>query len=292
MANLNFQAQGTRETRLVADTEPVEESWSTGEVDIIVHALEADGYARHDSDITSISQLSDFLGGHGQYGGRLNHARTGNFLLLIEDISPEVVSELTNHLDIETDVFKHHARERLNGKGIRQRESILHADKLASTLLGRTSTKKDSYSLTWWKLLTYSLAKYTSEMEALMESNADATKVVVPHFSVQISDTQRKVDPSKKQITQVKSGARELLRQWNKTRDEAEGYGNHSRNLDLERTVETVYKLHCNTYRAHQVVSEVKDDMWGSASEERLTYVKASSHGSTFCTDLYLPFLA
>jgi hypothetical protein len=46
---------------------------------------------------------------------------------------------------------------------------------------------------------------------------------------------------------------------------------------------ETICTLYSNTYRAHQVISEVKNDRWGSASEERLTHIKASSNGSTFC---------
>jgi hypothetical protein len=88
------------------------------------------------------------------------------------------------------------------------------------------------------------LQGYIYEREALTESDADATKVVVPHFSVHISDTRRKVGSSKKQITQVKSGVNELLRQWKKTRDEAEMTRSSAKDRQVEQTEETVFKPH------------------------------------------------
>ena len=69
----------------------------------------------------------------------------------------------------------------------------------------------------------------------------------------------------------------ELLRQWKRTKDEAENV------TQREQTVETIYTLCSNTYRAHQVISEVKNNYWGSASEERITHIKARIHDASFC---------
>jgi len=155
-----------------------DQPWSTGEVDIKVHSLQ------HDFDIHSLSQLHCFLADCSRPDRAVN-----KYLLLIEDISPEVIRELRENLDIQNDVFEHHMMERLNGDSTQQVGNFLHAEKLSSTLLGRVSTKRDNYSLTWWRLLTHSLVGYTYEKEALTESDADATKIVVPHFSVHISST-------------------------------------------------------------------------------------------------------
>ena len=182
MDDTNPQSPSAAETHLVV--EPEEDSSQTGGVDIIIHSLLADGYVGHDFDIASKSQLLDFLN-----RVRLPDAPANQYLLLIEDISPEVIHELTGHLHIHTEVFEHHRKGRLNGDGTQQAGADLHAQKLGSTLLGRASATKDNYSLTWWKLLTHSLMKYAYEREALTEHNANAMKVVVPHFDVHISDT-------------------------------------------------------------------------------------------------------
>jgi hypothetical protein len=242
----------------------------TEKVDIIVHCIFTDGSIRHETNLTSHSELRAFLQSPPS-------ASTGHYLLSIEDISAKVAEDLTDCLHIQADVFKHHTRGRLNSDDSRHVESVLHSEQLVSTLLGRASTRKDNYSLTWWKLSTHSLSQYSFEIEALTESNADATKIVVPHFNVQISNTRRKVGSTKVQVAQVRSGINELLRQWKKTKDEAK------RVTKKELVEETICTLYSNTYRAHQVISEVKKDRWGSASEERLTHIKASSNGSTFC---------
>jgi hypothetical protein len=63
MEDSNFQPRRPTETHPVPlRAEPVEELWSTGKVDIIVHSLSADGYARPDFKLTSKSQLDNFLG--------------------------------------------------------------------------------------------------------------------------------------------------------------------------------------------------------------------------------------
>ena len=287
MDDTNPQSPSAAETHPVVESE--EELSQIGGVDIIVHSLFTDGYSGHDFKINSKSQLLDFLN-----SVSLPDAPSNQYLLLIEDISPEVIHELSNRLHIQADIFDHHTKGRLNGDDTQQTGSVLHAQKLGSTLLSRASARKDNYSLTWWKLLTHSLAGYTYEREALTESDADATKVVVPHFSVHISDTRRKVGSTKNQTTQVKSGFKEFVRQWKKTQDETEmiWHSNKEKSL-VERREETVCKLYCNTYRPHQVISEVERDRWGSAGEERLTYVKASMNGSTFCNyNLYPAFLA
>ena len=74
-----------------------------------------------------------------------------------------------------------------------------------------------------------------------------------------------------RQVAQVKSGAKEFLRQWKKTKEEAKG-------VTKELAEETICTLYSNTYRAHQVISEARDNKWGSASEERLTYFKPTRH--------------
>lgn len=264
------QSRSKRIPTTTLTAERVGSPWSTEKVDIVVHSLSSNGTIRLETTISSPSSLRTFL-------QKPPNASSNHYLLSIEDISPEVVKELTECLHIQADAFKHHTRGRLNNDSSRQVKGALHSDQLVSTLLGRASARKDSYSLTWWKLSTHSLSKYSFEIEALTESDADATKIVVPHFNVQISNTRRKVGSTKVQVGQVKSGVNELLRQWKKTKDEAE------RVSRKEETEETICTLYSNTYRAHQVISEVKNDRWGSASEERLTHIKVRSNGSTFC---------
>jgi hypothetical protein len=243
---------------------------SSEKVDIIVHCLLADGSLRHETNLASRSELRAFLQSPPS-------ASTSQYLLSIEDISKEAAEDLSDSLHIQADFFKDHTRGRLNSEDTRPNKSALHSERLVSTLLGRASAQRDNYSLTWWKLSTHSLSQYSFEIEALTESDADATKIVVPHFNVQISNTRRRVGSTQNQVTQVKSGAKEFLRQWKKTEAEAR------RDTRKEVAVETICTLYSNTYRAHQVISEVKDNKWGSASEERLTYFKAKSQGPTFC---------
>jgi hypothetical protein len=278
MEDSSIQSPNATETDpLTVRSQPAEGLSSEDSVDIIVHSLSAKAKGRPKFKLTSEWQLIDFLGdemlGKNQY------------LMLIEDISPEVIRVLSRYLHIQEDVFEHHTRGRVNNDDTRQVGGVLHAKNLASTLLGRASAKKDKYSLTWWKLQTHSLQRYTYEREALTESGSDATKVVVPHFSVHISDTRRQVGSGNKHKTQVNSAVNELRRQWKKTKGEAELNHSKAKALQVEETEDTIFKLHCNTYRAHQVISEVKHDVWGAASEERLSYVKASRRGSTFCND-------
>ena len=242
---------------------------SAEKVDIIVHCLLSDGSFRHETDLTSHLALRDFLQSPPSNP-------TGQYFLSIEDISDEVAKDLSDCLNVQAEVFRDHTRGRLNSDGSKHDKDALHSEQLVSTLLGRASARKDNYSLTWWKLCTHSLSKYSFEIEALTESGADATKIVVPHFDVQISNTRRSVGSTKDQVAQVKSGAKEFLRQWKKTKEEAKG-------VTKELAEETICTLYSNTYRAHQVISEARDNKWGSASEERLTYFKAESNGSIFC---------
>jgi hypothetical protein len=142
----------------------------TEKVDIIVHCLFTDGSIRHETNLTSHSELRAFLQSPPS-------ASTGHYLLSIEDISAKVVEDLTDCLHIQADVFKHHTRGRLNSDDSRHVESVLHSEQLVSTLLGRASARKDNYSLTWWKLSTHSLSQYSFEIEALTESNADLLRL-------------------------------------------------------------------------------------------------------------------
>jgi hypothetical protein len=111
------------------------------------------------------------------------------YFLSIEDISDEVAKDLSDCLNVQAEVFKDHTRSRLDNDGSKHDKDALHSEQLVSTLLSRASAKEDNYSLTWWKLCTHSLSKYSFEIEALIESGTDTTKIVVPHFDVQISNT-------------------------------------------------------------------------------------------------------
>ncbi|ORY12844.1 hypothetical protein BCR34DRAFT_285402 [Clohesyomyces aquaticus] len=215
-----------------------------------------------------------------------------DYLLLIEDISNDVVQCLVETLDLNANFVTEHVKGRVNDDGHEKRKSGLHVDRIQSTLFDHISRRENQESFTWYKLFTHSREGFTREKEALDGSAADTRKMTVPHFEVHISDTFRKDTPAEMDL-RVKSVGDLVSTQWRKQKEAAgrRKGGTSSKEHDLvptsqkshsEHVSRKVHKLDAKTYRPHQVITEVKKDTWGAAAEERITFSKVERNGSKY----------
>ena len=149
------------------------------------------------------------------------------------------------------------------------------------TLFGASSAKSDITSISWWRLLSQSKEGLRREEEALNESKADASKIVAPVFPIKLQET----------VTEDSDERYDWS--WNNMKHPIESFNAFKRQLTfpVEDIQDTIFKLDCHTYRPHQVITEVKDKEWGSASEEHMTFFKINRDGSDYCKLEFLCFV-
>lgn len=263
-------------------------------VDIVVYTFVKDVCVGREKHLKNVDDLRTLLEDTSSQQGSPN-----DFLLLIEDISNEVVESLVDILDLNPKTVAEHVKGRVNDDGLEKRRSDLHVDRIQSTFFDHISRRDNQESLTWWKLFSHSRAGYTREKEALDGSTADTRKMTVPHFEVHVSDTFRRSTAPAEMDLRVKSVGALVRTQWKrKQREMASRRGKEqklpssSKEDDTSSTAQKshvelrsrkVHRLDAKTYRPHQVVTEVKEDTWGAAAEERITFSKLERDGSKYC---------
>ncbi|KAF2471800.1 uncharacterized protein BDR25DRAFT_303198 [Lindgomyces ingoldianus] len=257
--------------------------------DVIIYRYENDACVGDGMHLKTVDDVRAFLESLSSA-----HLSSTDFLLLIEDISNDVIQTLADNLDFNPSTVTEHVKGRVNDDGSEKRKSGLHVDKIQSTLFDHITRRDNQESLTWWKLFSHSRTGYTREKEALDVCGADTRKMTVPHFEVHISDTFRDTAPAEMDI-RVRSVATTVKTQWQKQKEmasrkkskEAPLSKEHNLGLTAERShpeqrSRKVHKLDAKTYRPHQVITEVKKDTWGAAAEERITFTKLEREGSRF----------
>jgi hypothetical protein len=249
-------------------------------VDVILYSFPQNGNASSQFHFQTEGELAFYLKNY-----RSMSAQPSVNLLFIEDISPHITRKLRTYLNFQPANVTNHVKGRTNESDEEKTQKVLHKNKLQSTLFSSVGGSENDYSLTWWKLSTHSLEGYMCETEAFKNSNADLKKVVVPHFTVQFSDTLKDVVPGHEKKSNPSSALKLLKADWRKAREEADG---QPVKIVVENIQEKIYKLDCHTYRPHQVITEVIDDMWGTACEERFTCSQISNQGSTYCKNFNL----
>jgi hypothetical protein len=199
------------------------------------------------------------------------HSRS-QYLFLIQDISQGVIDDLEEELGFPASVAEEHVKGRVNGESSRPQRTRLHSERLASNFFSTSSAKSDITSISWWRLLSQSKEGRRRE-EALNESKADASKIVAPVFPIKLQGT----------VTEDTEERHDW--RWNDVIHPIRSFNAFKRQLTfpVENIQDTIFKLDCHTYRPHQVITEVKDKEWGSASEERMTFFKTNRDGSDYC---------
>ncbi|MCJ1307254.1 hypothetical protein MMC25_000900 [Agyrium rufum] len=236
-------------------------------------------------------------------------------VLLINDVFDELSRFLHSKLGFHPTASSRHTSGRVNDKASLSSKLHLHTDSLEATLFDRLRPNQSHTSITWWRLFRHSRAGYSREREAFDEDHADTNKVVAPHFVLNISDTRIETRPNdlRRQLESRKPD----VKQWygniktnilgdrkqalvgqrdqegspdqiplpvqestpaltpTSEQDEDRGDGQYKATINL-------HKLSCRTYRPHQVVTEVHDDNWGCAGEERVTFSQGQVNGTTF----------
>jgi hypothetical protein len=245
--------------------------------DVISYSLSACGNSTSSSKehFKTATQLISFLEIQSS-GGRESAAQ--EVYLLIEDISDDVIRILKNHIGFQPGTAAEYSSGRVNNSA-QGDAAKLHADRLSSTLFDRARPNEIQELLTWWKLFSHSRAGYGRESEALRENNADTRRIVVPHFTVHISDTLRETSYNGPEV-----GVRTLLSSLRQRQPENKGglHGLLGPKPGLEISTK-VHKLDCFTYRPHQVITEVTHDTWGAAGEERVSFSQLWKGSTKFC---------
>jgi hypothetical protein len=203
------------------------------------------------------------------------------YLFLIQDISQGVIDGLEEELGFPASVAEEHVKGRVNGESSRPERTGLHSERLASNLFGASSAKSDITSVSWWRLLSQSKEGRRREEKALNESKADASKIVAPVFPIKLQETATEDTDERHDWN------------WNDMKHPIRFFNAFKRQLTfpVEDIQDTIFKLDCHTYRPHQVITEVKDQEWGSASEERMTFFKITRDGSDYCKPEFLCFV-
>lgn len=262
-------------------------------VDVIIHSFQHDVATGPGTHVRTLDDLKAFL-----EKDPTSQSPGTDYLLLVEDIPNHAVEYMADVLDFNPKTALEHVKGRVNDWRDKSR-SDLHVNKLRSTLFDHISRRENQESLTWWRLFSHSRKGYTREKEALDKAAADTRKITVPHFEVHISDTFRK-SPS----DDIELGAKGLgalvKSQWQKKQKEM-GHRRKTKQPQLPSSLNDttpdptttsqptelrsreVFKLDSVTYRAHQVVTEVDDDVWGAAAEERITFSRIRRDGSNYC---------
>ncbi|KAF2837332.1 hypothetical protein M501DRAFT_995934 [Patellaria atrata CBS 101060] len=251
-------------------------------VDIIVLISNYGKRLREQTHITNLLDLDYFI------EGITSSSQKADYLFLIEDPSPEVYFQIAEHISPGEFPKLEHTDGRVNNPITPQNECKLVEHSLSSTIFDTIREKGEHRSLTWWRLFSHRRDLYTHEKQALDEAHADTSKFVVPHFAVQISDTQKDVATDPVDLKDVKRSMNKMMaRQWRKA--QKKGPTNRDKSEEKEDVVKrSVYKLDCETYRPHQVITEVKDDdVWGTAAEERISFFKFEKANSAYSFILF-----
>lgn len=192
---------------------------------------------------------------------------TNRYIFFLQDISDAAVGDLHTELGFTVSAAEAHFKGRIKSEYSPRTENLLHAEKLSSNLLERISEKKDWVSVCWWRLSSQSREGNAKELEAFTECKADNAKVVVPllpNVSLQRSaETQQGHIPLK---------WNDLLK-WNVWKAATE---------EANTRDEITFKLGCHTYRPHHVITEVREGVWGSASEEKVTFLELEAAGKKY----------
>ncbi|KAF2733252.1 hypothetical protein EJ04DRAFT_276216 [Polyplosphaeria fusca] len=275
-------------------------------IDILVYVFDSTSYIIEELQLNTLNALREFLTDDSRYGS------DSTSLLLAEDISSEAIELIGASSNFHLGTASEHLKGRINCREEGSKER-LHVEQMRTTLFDRVTQHEGQESITWWRLFTHSRTGSTHEMEALNECEADTRKVTVPHFELHLSDTLTKNRPTKSDIrSQGIAGA--LKHQWSeikkrsiskkkpkkpkkpKTPQDARtntGVSTLSAPepslTDNDHTIQdgdgsfhmAVHKIDLHTYRGHQVITEVHNELWGSAAEERVTFGNFTHHGST-----------
>lgn len=257
------------------------------QLDAVVYTFADDVCLDENLHITSLQALDKFF--------RRDRRPTSknDFLLLFEDISVETTMVIDQFSRFEKTAAAEHFRGRVNNEEEAATDT-LHAERLHNTLFDHYNRDENRDSLTWWRLFSHSREGYTREREALDECGADIRRMMVPHFELQISDTQKGKVPSKADLRDL--GMRETLsHQWSEVRKKArkpeskdgqkkddDDDDDDEPNTEAPQFKIKIHRVSPHTYRPHQVVTETIDEQWGTAAEERITCNWFEHKGSTF----------
>lgn len=192
---------------------------------------------------------------------------TNRYIFFLQDISDAAVDDLHTELGFTVSAAEAHFKGRIKSEYSPRTENLLHAEKLSSNLLERISEKKDWVSVCWWRLSSQSREGNAKELEAFAECKADNAKVVVPLlpnvYLQRSAETQQGHIPLKWND----------LVEWNFWKAATE---------EANTRDEITFKLGCHTYRPHHVITEVREGVWGSASEEKVTFLELEAAGNKY----------
>lgn len=251
-------------------------------VDIIALTVRTNGEApvrttiRTSDDLTSFIQSTEDEESHSQ-----------EHILLIQDISNEATDILKSEIGFSPSVAEKHGQGRVNDRPGKPTKFVPHSERLEFTLFDRTlkAPDKSCQSLSWWRLLTQTMEGNKHEEEAFVESHADFSKVVAPIFPVEIEEQHNK------EYSDVRKSDKWYSRWASNTNRTLTGGGFVSWEQDQGDTYEeSIFKLDCHTYRAHQVVTEVSNKMWASACEERVTFCNIGTDTARFCKYIHTQY--
>jgi hypothetical protein len=275
-------------------------------IDVIVYIFSDRSANIRERNFTDLISLGEFFDPYLQASPSDGLDTHVDILLLINDISEGLFNYLRSNVSFRTSTYREHTRGRVNRHDRGDSNHKFHANELQRTLFDRIQTDDDS--ITWWKLFSHSRAGYIPEKEALDDADADMTKIFVPHFVMHIADTYREAGPNilSRRLTHIadrtkgvfkkdwwrsklgiqQHGAYEITTEEGRSEqetEEPEQNGQESREgaeTYHPDTTRKVHKLGNHTYRAHQVITNVYNDRWGCASEERVTLSEASTSGA------------
>jgi hypothetical protein len=240
-------------------------------VDVIVQTIPDNGEHVARTKIRTNADLRSFI----QYTKQRNH-RNPEYLFLIEDISQGVIDVLQTELGFNALAAENHKQGQVNNCQSRPTKNALHSEKLSSTFYSTNIRLPTAscLSLSWWRLLSQNMEGNRLEGEAFVESKADTSRVITPLFLVQIEE--KKTDHK----DSSKSGKWYTRYPKNAIKTAVGGF-NPLKKADMYE--QSVFKLDCHTYRPHQVVTEVKDFMWASACEERISLCDIRTDTAYYC---------
>jgi hypothetical protein len=216
-----------------------------------------------------------------------NKATGMSFLLLVEDVSDALIEVIDQYAEFRETTANGHMKGRVNDPEKRS-SHVFPADKVDSTLFDRYNERKNLDSLTWWRLYSHSREGYVREAEALDDCNADTRKMTFPQFELQISDTHKGTPPDRTDLRDKISAT--LRREWDgvgkKIGNKKKGSKDSGPPNVLQYQVRR-YRVQPHTYRPHQVITETRNDTWGTAAEERVTCHWFEDDSCTYCVVLF-----
>lgn len=237
--------------------------------DIVLQPISKEGRCLPIVRIRHVEQLKRFIEDTKQSNEAIR------YLLLIEDCPWEVVMTLERDLDGSggiSSMYKRHVRGCATRNPFAPKAGALHSEKLKTTSFERFAGNIDvpSHVLTWWKLSSQNQEGQEHESEALLEDNADLSRFVAP------------ILPSKSKLLPTSNDSREASKPWYKKVVQMSTGGIHPRMM-AGLCEESIFRLDCSTYRPHHIITEVSDSMWGTACEERVSYINVKLGMNSFC---------